>query len=44
MLAVGPALSGLLWDRFGRPAFFLNCLLYLVALGLYGYGVSEVQS
>jgi MFS family permease len=42
MLAVGPALSGLLWDRFGRPAFFLNCLLYLVALGLYGYGVSEV--
>ncbi len=42
MLAVGPALSGLLWDRFGRPAFFLNCGLYLVALALYAYGVSEV--
>jgi MFS family permease len=42
MLAVGPALSGLLWDAFGRPAFFLNCLFYLCALGLYAYGVSEV--
>jgi MFS family permease len=42
MLAVGPALSGLLWDAYGRTAFFLNCLLYLVALGLYAYGVSEV--
>jgi MFS family permease len=43
MLAVGPALSGLLWDRFGRPAFFLNCGLYLCALALYAYGVSEVR-
>jgi MFS family permease len=43
MLAVGPALAGRLWDAFGRPAFFLNCLLYLVALGLYAYGVSEVK-
>ena len=42
MLAVGPALSGLMWDQFGRPAFFLNCLFYLGALGLYAYGVSEV--
>jgi MFS family permease len=42
MLAVGPALAGLLWDQFGRPAFFMNCLLYLVALALYAYGVSEV--
>jgi MFS family permease len=42
MLAVGPALSGLLWDGFGRPAFFLNCGFYLVALALYAYGVSEV--
>jgi MFS family permease len=42
MLAVGPALAGLLWDAFGRPAFFLNCFSYLVALGLYAYGVSEV--
>jgi MFS family permease len=42
MLAVGPALSGLLWDAYGRPAFFFNCLLYLVALALYAYGVSEV--
>ncbi len=42
MLAVGPALSGLLWDAYGRPAFFLNCVLYLVALALYAYGVSEV--
>jgi MFS family permease len=42
MLAVGPALAGLLWDAYGRPAFFLNCLLYLVALALYAYGVSEV--
>src|ERR1035437_8018855 len=41
MLAVGPALSGLLWDAFGRPAFFLNCGFYLVALVLYAYGVSE---
>jgi MFS family permease len=42
MLAVGPALSGLLWDGFGRPAFFLNCGFYMVALALYAYGVSEV--
>src|ERR1035437_791661 len=42
MLAVGPALSGVLWDAMGRPAFFLNCGLYLVALALYAYGVSEV--
>jgi MFS family permease len=42
MLAVGPALSGILWDLYGRPAFFLNCGLYLVALALYAYGVSEV--
>jgi len=42
MLAVGPALAGRLWDHFGRPAFFLNCVFYLLALGLYAYGVSEV--
>ena len=42
MLAVGPALAGQLWEHVGRPAFFLNCILYLVALGLYAYGVSEV--
>lgn len=42
MLAVGPALAGILWDTFGRTAFFLNCGSYLVALGLYAYGVSEV--
>jgi MFS family permease len=42
MLAVGPALSGVLWDAIGRPAFFLNCGFYLVALALYAYGVSEV--
>jgi MFS family permease len=41
MLAVGPALAGQLWERVGRPAFFLNCLFYLVALGFYAYGVSE---
>jgi len=41
MLAVGPALGGVLWDAFGRTAFFLNCLSYLLALGLYAYGVSE---
>jgi MFS family permease len=42
MLAVGPALSGVLWDAIGRSAFFLNCGFYLVALALYAYGVSEV--
>jgi MFS family permease len=42
MLAVGPALAGVLWDAFGREAFFLNCLSYLLALCLYAYGVSEV--
>jgi MFS family permease len=42
MLAVGPALAGLLWVAFGRPAFFLNCGFYLVALALYAYGVAEV--
>jgi MFS family permease len=42
MLAVGPALAGVLWDAFGRPAFFLNCGFYAVALGLYAYGVHEV--
>jgi MFS family permease len=42
MLAVGPALAGILWDTFGRPAFFLNCGFYAVALGLYAYGVHEV--
>ena len=42
MLAVGPALAGLFWDAWGRPAFYLNCIFYVVALGLYAYGVSEV--
>lgn len=42
MLAVGPALSGVLWDLYGRPAFFLNCGFYLAALALYAYGVTEV--
>lgn len=42
MLAVGPALAGQLWDRVGRPAFFINCFFYLAALLLYAYGVSEV--
>jgi MFS family permease len=42
MLAVGPALSGFLWDAYGRPAFFLNCAFYLVALVMYAYGVREV--
>src|ERR1035437_6291172 len=42
MLAVGPALAGVLWDAFGRPAFFLNCGFYAVALCLYAYGVHEV--
>ena len=41
MLAVGPAVGGLLWDSLGRTAFFLNCLFYLTALALYAYGVSE---
>jgi MFS family permease len=43
MLAVGPALAGRLWDTFGRPAFFLNCVFYLTALLLYAYGVREVS-
>ena len=42
MLAIGPALAGILWDAFGRPAFFLNCGFYAVALVLYAYGVHEV--
>ena len=42
MLAVGPALGGILWDAFGRTAFFLNCGFYALALCLYAYGVSEV--
>jgi MFS family permease len=43
MLAVGPALSGVFWDAWGRPAFFLNCFVYILALLLYAYGVSEVS-
>jgi MFS family permease len=43
MLAVGPALGGLLWDAFGREAFFMNCGMYALALMLYAYGVSEVR-
>ena len=42
MLAVGPALAGVLWENFGRPAFFVNCVSYAVALCLYAYGVHEV--
>ena len=42
MLAVGPALAGVLWEAYGRHAFFLNCVFYAVALGLYAYGVHEV--
>jgi MFS family permease len=42
MLAIGPALGGELWVRFGRTAFFLNCFFYLTSLLLYAYGVSEV--
>ena len=33
MLAVGPALAGVLWDGIGRQAFFLNCGMYMVAAG-----------
>jgi MFS family permease len=42
MLAVGPALAGVLWDGLGREAFFLNCGMYMVSLLLYAYGVAEV--
>jgi MFS family permease len=42
MLAVGPAIAGVLWDSFGREAFFLNCGMYLLSLALYAYGVAEV--
>ncbi|MFI5259662.1 MAG: MFS transporter [Candidatus Limnocylindrales bacterium] len=42
MLAVGPALGSVLWERLGRPAFFLNCVFYATALCLYAYGVHEV--
>jgi MFS family permease len=42
MLAVGPALAGVLWETYGRRAFFLNCAFYAVALCLYAYGVHEV--
>ncbi|MGA3031055.1 MAG: MFS transporter [Candidatus Limnocylindrales bacterium] len=42
MLAVGPALGSVLWERMGRPAFFLNCVFYATALCLYAYGVHEV--
>jgi len=44
MLAVGPALAGILWDAFGRPAFFMNCIFYAVAFCLYAYGVHEVRA
>ena len=44
MLAAGPALAGVLWDHFGRPAFFLNCVFYAVALSFYAYGVHEVPA
>jgi MFS family permease len=43
MLAVGPIVGGWLWESFGRPAFYLNCVFYLVSLLLYAYGVSEVK-
>lgn len=42
MLAAGPAMAGVLWDHFGRRAFFLDCVFYALALGLYAYGVHEV--
>jgi MFS family permease len=42
MLAVGPALAGVLWDSMGRHAFFLNCGMYVVSMLLYAYGVVEV--
>jgi len=35
-------MAGVLWDHFGRRAFFLNCVFYALALGLYAYGVHEV--
>jgi MFS family permease len=38
MLAIGPALAGVLWDGFGRQAFFLNCGMYMVSLALYASG------
>jgi MFS family permease len=44
MLAAGPALAGVLWVHFGRPAFFLNCVFYAVALVFYAYGVHEVPA
>ncbi len=42
MLTVGPALAGVLWEHYGRPAFFLNCVFYGLAFCLYAYGVHEV--
>ncbi len=43
LFAVGPALAGFMWEAWGRPAFLVNCGLYMVALLLYGYGVVEVR-
>lgn len=44
LLAVGPALGGVMFHFIGPPAFFLNCGFYLVALGLYAYGVTEMRA
>ncbi len=42
MLAIGPAMAGVLWDAMGRDAFFLNCGMYVISMLLYAYGVAEV--
>lgn len=44
LLAVGPALGGLMYHFIGSPAFFVNCGFYIVALGLYAYGVTEMRT
>ncbi|MGZ6269507.1 MAG: MFS transporter [Candidatus Limnocylindrales bacterium] len=43
LLAIGPFVGGVLFDRIGPPAFFLNCAIYLVALACYVYGVVELR-
>jgi MFS family permease len=43
LVVVGPPVAGILFQVLHEHGFFVNTALYLVAFGLYYYGVSELR-
>lgn len=40
----GALIGGRLWDAFGRAAFTLNSIMYLVSLGIFFIGMAEIRN